>query len=83
MKEIYVKDYDAGFINVCKMFGNGGYMKNKVKEYGYVRVSHRDQNEDRQLIAMASAGVKEERIYIDRLGRDYNEVLEQWRVITK
>lgn len=89
-------------------------MKKQIKEYGYVRVSHRDQNEDRQLIAMASAGVAPERIYIDkqsgkdfdrprykellaeldqqsllyiksidRLGRDYNEVLEQWRVITK
>ncbi|MCX4308187.1 MAG: recombinase family protein [Acetatifactor sp.] len=89
-------------------------METQVKEYGYVRVSHRDQNEDRQLIAMESVGVAAERIYIDkqsgkdfdrprykeliatldrhsllyiksidRLGRDYNEVLEQWRIITK
>lgn len=89
-------------------------MENRIKEYGYVRVSHKDQNEARQLIAMASAGVRTECIYIDkqsgkdfdrprykelltrldqhsllyiksidRLGRDYNEVLEQWRIITK
>lgn len=89
-------------------------MQSQIKEYGYVRVSHRDQNEDRQLIAMEAVGVRADRIYvdkqsgkdfdrprykelidrldhqsllyiksIDRLGRDYNEVLEQWRIITK
>ena len=82
--------------------------------YGYIRVSSRDQNEDRQLIAMDGAGVppgnifidklsgknfdrpqyirmlramKEEDVLfiksIDRLGRNYSEILEQWRVITK
>ena len=82
--------------------------------YGYIRVSSRDQNEDRQRIAMNEAGVEERRIYmdkqsgkdferpgyrrvlrklkpgdtliiksIDRLGRNYDEVLEQWRLITK
>lgn len=85
-----------------------------VKQYGYVRVSHRDQNEGRQLAAMQAAGIMPEQIYmdkqsgkdferpkykelvtkldehslvyiksIDRLGRDYGEVLEQWRKITK
>jgi DNA invertase Pin-like site-specific DNA recombinase len=82
--------------------------------YGYVRVSSREQNESRQLIAMQEFGVNEENIFldkqsgkdfnrlayqkllkklnpgdtlvtksIDRLGRDYGEILEQWRVITK
>ena len=83
-------------------------------EYGYIRVSTREQNEQRQLIAMREFGIAEERIYmdkqsgkdferqnykrmtrkikkgdtlvvksIDRLGRNYDEILEQWRVITK
>ena len=80
--------------------------------YGYVRVSTKEQNEERQVIAMQSFSV--DRIYmdkqsgkdferpqyrrlikklkpddilvvksIDRLGRNYEEILEQWRVITK
>lgn len=80
--------------------------------YGYVRVSTKDQNEDRQIIALREFGVK--KIYlekqsgkdfnrphyqmllrklkpddvlvvksIDRLGRNYEEILEQWRIITK
>ena len=84
------------------------------KRYGYIRVSSRDQHEERQLIAMREAGVPDENIYIDkqsgkdfarkgyrrmlkklkpgdvlfvksidRLGRNYNEILEQWRFITK
>lgn len=82
--------------------------------YGYVRVSSRDQNEDRQLIALSSLEIPERNIYmdklsgkdfnrpqyrrlvrklhkgdvlvvasIDRLGRNYEEILEQWRIITK
>lgn len=82
--------------------------------YGYIRVSSRDQNEDRQLIALKEVGVVDGNIYldkqsgkdfnrpqyrrllrkmkrddllyiksIDRLGRDYKEILEQWRVLTK
>ena len=78
--------------------------------YGYVRVSSRDQNEERQMIALRGTGVKEENIYldkqsgknfdrpqykkllkklkkndllcvksIDRLGRNYEEILLQWR----
>lgn len=88
--------------------------QNIMKTYGYIRVSSREQNEDRQLIAMREAGVPEKNIFldkqsgkdfnrpqyikllsvikpgdllfiksIDRLGRDYTEILEQWRVITK
>lgn len=82
--------------------------------YGYVRVSSRDQNEDRQLIAMKEMGVEESNIFvdkqsgkdfnrplykrlmrklkaddtlyiksIDRLGRNYKEIQDQWKVITK
>jgi DNA invertase Pin-like site-specific DNA recombinase len=90
-------------------------MKNtKANIYGYARVSHKDQNADRQIIALKEVGIDEEYIFtdkqsgkdfdrpqykemlanlnenavlyiksIDRLGRDYNEVLEQWRIITK
>ena len=82
------------------------------KTYGYVRVSTRDQNEDRQVLAMKGFGVDcicvekqsgkdfERPVYkkllnrlrqddtlviksIDRLGRNYQEILEQWRQITK
>lgn len=82
--------------------------------YGYIRVSSRDQHEDRQRIAMHEAGVENSLIYtdkqsgknfdrpgyqqllrqlkpgdtliiksIDRLGRNYEEILEQWRFLTK
>ena len=82
--------------------------------YGYVRVSTREQNEGRQLIAMAELSVTAKNIFldkqsgkdferpqykrlvnklkpddllyiksIDRLGRNYEEILEQWRVLTK
>ena len=82
--------------------------------YGYVRVSSRDQNEDRQIIAMHEFGIEDKQIYldkqsgkdfvrpqyrklmrklksddtlvvksIDRLGRNYEEIQNQWRIITK
>lgn len=82
--------------------------------YGYVRVSTKEQNEDRQLIAMKEAEVPPDNIYmdkqsgkdferpnykrllrklkrddllyiksIDRLGRNYEEIQQQWRFITK
>ena len=82
--------------------------------YGYIRVSTRDQNEDRQRIAMYEFGVPSDCVFmdkqsgknfdrpgyrrllrklkpndtlviksIDRLGRNYEEILEQWRIITK
>ena len=87
-------------------------MENRM--IGYCRVSSREQNTDRQIIALKDFGVPEENIYtdkqsgkdysrlryakmldnlqaddvlviksIDRLGRDYQETLEQWRIITK
>ena len=83
-------------------------------EYGYARVSTKEQNEERQLIALREFGLHDSQIIldkqsgkdfdrcgyrrllrklkngdtlvvksIDRLGRDYEEILEQWRVITK
>ncbi len=82
--------------------------------YGYVRVSTREQNEERQLIALREFGVEEKNILmdklsgkdfnrpayrklvrklrqgdtlavksIDRLGRNYEEIMEQWRIITR
>ena len=84
------------------------------KTCGYIRVSSRDQNEDRQLIALHGKGVEDEFIFIDkksgkdferpqykklvkklrpgdlliiqsidRLGRNYEEVQDQWRILTK
>ena len=86
----------------------------KQRVYGYVRVSSKDQNEARQLIALKPYHIPQEQIYIDklsgkdfnrpeyqkllrkvrdgdliivksidRLGRNYEEILEQWRIITK
>lgn len=86
----------------------------KIKIYGYMRVSTREQNEARQKVALLEAGVPEKNIYIDklsgkdferpqykqllkkldqhsvlfiksidRLGRNYADLNEQWRVITK
>ena len=85
-----------------------------MKKYGYVRVSTREQNLERQILAMKEEGIEDKNIYadqmsgkdfdrpkynrlmkklkpgdllviksIDRLGRNYTEILEQWRVITK
>lgn len=85
-----------------------------INKYGYVRVSTKDQNEDRQLEAMKQLEISEKNIYvekisgkdfnrpvyqklvkklraddllyiksIDRLGRNYEEILEQWRILTK
>lgn len=82
--------------------------------YGYIRVSTKEQNEDRQRIALREAGVLDRNLFmdkqsgkdfnrtqyrkmvrkmkkddllciksIDRLGRNYEEILEQWRILTK
>ena len=82
--------------------------------YAYVRVSSRDQNEERQLIAVRDAGVESKNIFvdkqsgkdfnrtaykhllkklkpsdtliiksIDRLGRNYSDIIEQWKLLTK
>lgn len=85
-----------------------------MKKYGYVRVSSKDQNLNRQLDALYEVGVESKNVYIDklsgkdfnrpnykrlvsrlqegdtvvimsidRLGRNYDEILEQWRLLTK
>lgn len=82
--------------------------------YGYIRVSSKEQNEDRQCIALAEFGIPPQHLFIDkqsgkdfhrpqyckmvkklkkddllciksidRLGRNYSEILEQWRFLTK
>lgn len=41
--------------------------------YGYIRVSSRDQNEERQMIALKEVGVAEKNIYLDKQsGKDFN-----------
>ncbi len=83
-------------------------------EFGYARISSKDQNPSRQLDALLDRGVEERNIYvdyesgkdfnrpqyknlmnrlrygdsiviksIDRLGRNYGEILDQWRIITQ
>lgn len=86
----------------------------KENIFAYIRVSSREQNEDRQMIAMRELKIPEKNIFtdkqsgkdferpqyqkllrkmkrddllyiksIDRLGRNYKEILEQWRILTK
>lgn len=44
-----------------------------MKEYGYVRVSSLDQNEERQLIEMKKLGIPDDRIYKDKQsGKDFD-----------
>jgi DNA invertase Pin-like site-specific DNA recombinase len=97
-KEIFIYDKEGDTIGI----------------FGYVRVSTKEQNEDRQLIALHEVDVPKKNIYvdkqsgkdfnrpqykrllkklrpgdllyiksIDRLGRNYEEIQNQWRVITK
>ncbi len=82
--------------------------------YAYIRVSSREQNEDRQIVALQKLNIPEKNMFvdkqsgknfdrpaykrmvhrmkkddllyiksIDRLGRNYGEILEQWRILTK
>lgn len=84
------------------------------KVFGYARVSSKEQNEERQLVAFKDYGINERDIYvdkqsgkdfdrkqynvlknvlrendllviksIDRLGRNYNMIIEEWKDITK
>lgn len=85
-----------------------------MKYYGYIRVSTKEQNEDRQVDALKAYEIPQKNVFmdkqsgkdferpayqqlirklkkgdvliiksIDRLGRNYDEIIEQWRVITK
>lgn len=43
-----------------------------ITTYGYIRVSSRDQNEDRQMIALQEMSVKENNIFMDKQsGKDF------------
>ena len=95
------------------MHKNGKTEHRGGRQYGYVRVSSREQNEARQLAAMCNAGIRPEHIFadtqsgrdfdrpqykkllhrlrrgdtlfvqsIDRLGRNYREIIEQWQYLT-
>ena len=49
-----------------------------MKEYGYVRVSSLDQNEERQMVEMRNIGISEENIYKDKQsGKDFNRPMYQ------
>ena len=51
--------------------------------YGYCRVSSRDQNEDRQLLAMNEMGVTSKNIFVDKQsGKDFNRPMYK-RLIRK
>ncbi|MCC8079238.1 MAG: recombinase family protein [Oscillospiraceae bacterium] len=85
-----------------------------MSEYGYIRVSSKDQNENRQIDAMRQAGIADENMFIDkasgkdfereqyirmvqrlqprdvvfvqsidRLGRNYEAIIEEWNALTK
>ena len=85
-----------------------------MKQYAYIRVSTKEQNIDRQLLALEPFGIPPKNIFcdfqsgkdfnrpeyqklikklkegdlliiksIDRLGRDYDEILIEWQRITK
>ena len=52
--------------------GRNGGNKIEQKIYGYIRVSTREQNEDRQVIALRGMGVPERNVYIDKQsGKDF------------
>ena len=82
--------------------------------YGYIRVSTKEQNEERQVLALKGLSIQRENLFvdkqsgkdfdrpqyermvrqlqkddllyvksIDRLGRSYGDILEQWRILTK
>lgn len=88
--------------------------RRRMTEYGYIRVSSKDQNTDRQYRAMIEAGLKPENLFtdkesgkdfnrtnykkmvkklkagdvffvkaIDRLGRNYDEIIVQWSYLTR
>ena len=117
MKPYIVLQVADDYFNFANTMGKAEVIQmnqTKSKRYGYVRVSTKEQNEDRQLLAMQQVGIPIDRIFIDkqsgkdfdrpeyqkllrvlkegdlllvksidRLGRDYEEIIEQWRYITK
>ena len=97
------------------LFGSSaGKEAGNIAVYGYIRVSTKDQNEERQLVAMREKDIPDSHIFmdkqsgkdfdrpqykklvkklkagdllyvmsIDRLGRNYEEIQNQWRILTK
>lgn len=88
--------------------------KQTTQQYGYARVSSKNQKLARQISALMQAGIEKQNLFIDkqsgkdfnrpgyqrlirkiqardelyiksidRLGRNYDEILEQWRYLTK
>lgn len=82
--------------------------------YAYIRISHKDQNEARQILTMEKLGVLKKNMYIDkasgkdiereqyqtlrstakegdviymddldRLGRNYDDIIEEWKYLTR
>ena len=50
----------------------------ETKVYGYVLVSSKDQNEDRQVLAMHDFGIPDEQIFIEKQsGKDFNRPVYQ------
>ena len=44
-----------------------------MRKYGYIRVSAKDQNADRQLIALKNCNIEEKNIFLDKIsGKDFN-----------
>lgn len=85
-----------------------------MQKYGYIRVSAKDQNTDRQYVALRAYGIPNKNLFvdkqsgkdfnrpayhrlvrrlkpgdllivksIDRLGRNYDEIIRQWQLLTK
>ena len=102
------------FLIACFKVSKSDKGGDDMAEYGYIRISSKDQNPDRQFDAMETRGIDSQFIFIDRqsgknferpkyqemlkklkqkdllvvksidrLGRNYDEILEQWRYITK
>lgn len=96
------------------MVTNVRRVQNVANIYGYIRVSTKDQNEQRQLHKMMERGVEARRIFVDkasgrnfdrpqyqllrkilsqgdmvyidaldRMGRNYDEVISEWKYITR
>ena len=101
------------FKKVTHFFEQKGYNNMDNRKFGYIRVSTKEQNETRQIMALQEFGISERDIYIDkqsgkdfnreqyqlmlrnirendlvvflsldRMGRNYSEIQEQWRYIT-
>lgn len=109
LAEIFIE-----FLIICIMFFDIVLQEAYMDKYGYVRVSSKDQNIDRQVVALLEMGIGKKDLFIDRqsgkdfdrkeykrlirklkskdelyiksidrLGRNYEEIIEQWHFLTK